>query len=76
VQGRKTVILRADRSVPVVGKMIQERLHKGCIDLCQRQTLKGNAPHVATEPQQQGEDIAIRLDGVGAQIALRSQIMR
>ena len=76
VQGRKTVILRADRNVPIIGQMIEERLHKGYVDLRERQALQRNAPHIATESEQQGEHIAIRFDGVGAQIALRGEIIR
>ena len=76
MQCRETMILRADRNVPVVGQMVQERLHKGCVDLRKRQTLQGNASYVATESQQQSEHIAIGFDGIGTQIALCGQILR
>ena len=76
VQSREAMVLRADRGMPVVAKVIEERLHQGCIDVGERQSFQGDAAHVATEAEQEREHIAVGFDGVGAQIALCSQVMR
>src|SRR5476651_1661146 len=70
VQCREAMILCADRNVPVVGQVIKECLDQAYVDLCQRQTLQCDSPHVTTVSQQQGEHVAIGLDRVGAQVAL------
>jgi hypothetical protein len=76
VQRSEAMIPRADRNVPVVSQVIKECLDQGYVDLRQRQTLQCDSPHVATESQQQGKDVALSLDRVGAQVALGSQMVR
>src|SRR5690606_34738666 len=62
--------------LPIRSQMIEKCLYQRRIDLIQRQSFQHEAALVATEPEQQGEDIAVGLDGVCAQVALGSQMMR
>src|SRR5271157_3942614 len=76
VQSREAMVLGADRDMPVVAQVIQERLDQACVDVLERQSFQGDAAQVATVPEQEGKYIAVGLDGVGAQIALGSQVVR
>ena len=70
------MVLRLDRSVPVLAEVIEERLHQRSVDLRERQAFQGDAALVATESQQQREHVAVGLDRVRAQISLRSHVVR
>ena len=75
VQGREAVVLGTDRRLPIRSQMIEKCLYQRRIDLIQRQSFQHEAALVATEPEQQGEDIAVGLDGVCAQVALDLEVL-
>src|SRR5439155_26594410 len=51
-------------------------LHQRNIDLFHTQFFRSDSPHIPAESQKQSKHIAVRLDGIRADIPLRGQIMR
>ena len=75
MQRRETMVPGGDRGVPVVAQVIKKRLHERRVDIGDGQTFQRHAPDVAAVAQKQCEDVAVGLDGIGAQIALSGQVM-
>lgn len=65
LQYDQPLVLRSDRAMPLLAQMVEEGLDERHIDVGKHQTLDGDATHIATEPQQQREHVAVGRDGVG-----------
>jgi hypothetical protein len=76
LQGRKTMVTGAKRTVPLLAEVIQERLDQGNINLLDLQPFQRDFPNVTAKPQKERKHITICLDGVRAGVPLRNQVMR
>ncbi len=76
MQGSKTMVTGAKRTVPLLAEVIQERLDQGNINLLDLQPFQRDFPNVTAKPQKERKHITICLDGVRAGVPLRNQVMR
>jgi hypothetical protein len=61
--------------MPYVFEIVQERFNQGDVDLFKLKPFQWDSFDVAAIPQKEGEHIAVRLDGMGAQIPLSGQVV-
>ena len=68
MQGRESVVARADRHVPVVFQVVEERLHQRNVDVLEAEAFRRDPASVAAEPQEQREGVAVGPDRVRAEV--------